>query len=243
MKGNVLITGASRGIGRASAELFAREGWNLALLCAKNDDILREMQERFKAEYGVRTVIFRGDAGNYNEMQEFVSLVLAELEHIDILINNAGICWSGLLTDMTSRDWDNLIRTNLGSVFNMCRLIVPGMVSRKSGRIINISSVWGLSGASCETAYSAAKGGVNAFTEGLARELAPCGIPVNAVAFGAVDTDMNKCYTAEEIKDLEDEIPAGRMACPDEAAQFIMNLCSSPAYLTGQVIKFDGGWK
>ncbi len=243
MKGNVIITGASRGIGRACAELFAKEGWNLSLLCAKNYNILLEMQDRFKKLYGVETVIFRGDAGNFSEMQEFILLAESKLGPADLLINNAGICRSGLLTDMTPEEWDEVIRTNLTSVFNLCRLAVPGMVARKSGRIINVSSVWGLSGASCEAAYSASKGGINAFTQGLARELAPSGIPVNAVAFGAVDTDMNRGYTKEEIRELEEEIPACRMASPEEAAQFIMNIACAPSYLTGEVIKFDGGWK
>ena len=148
----------------------------------------------------------------------------------------------GLLTDMTSDDWNETVSTNITSVFNTCHAFIPDMVREKTGRIINISSVWGLVGASCEVAYSAAKGAVNAFTKALAKELAPSGIAVNAAAFGVIDTDMNRHLSEEDRVSLEEEIPVGRMATPEEAAELIVKLSEMPAYFTGEVVKFDGGW-
>lgn len=148
----------------------------------------------------------------------------------------------GLLTDMSVLEWDTLIRTNLSSLFYICRLVVPGMVREQSGRIINISSMWGESGASCEVAYSASKGGVNSFTKALAKELAPSHIQVNALAFGTIDTRMNHCFTEEEKAALADDIPAGRFGTTKEAALMVQQLLEAPDYLTGQVIRMDGGY-
>ena len=143
---------------------------------------------------------------------------------------------------MTSEDWDRIIRTNLTSVFNCCKLAVPDMVSRQQGKIVNISSVWGSTGASCEAAYSASKGGVNAFTKALAKELAPSNIQVNAVACGAMDTEMNRFLSEDEMASLLDEIPSGRLGRPEEAADLVYYLALENSYLTGQVIGLDGGW-
>ena len=161
---------------------------------------------------------------------------------IDILINNAGISYIGLLSDMSFDNWEHLIHTNLSSVFSCCKCAIPYMVAQKSGKIINISSDWGICGASCEVAYSAAKGGVNAFTKALAKELAPSGIQVNAIACGVIDTQMNACFTAEEREALMNEIPAGRFGQPDEAASLALQLAAGSEYLTGQIITLDGGW-
>ena len=135
-----------------------------------------------------------------------------------------------------------LINTNLNSIFNCCHLAVPSMISKKAGKIINISSVWGCVGASCEVAYSATKGAVNSFTKALAKELAPSNIQVNAIACGAIDTDMNRCFSEEEIRMLEEEIPCGRMGRADEVADLVFDLCKGHTFLSGQVIKFDGAW-
>ncbi len=161
---------------------------------------------------------------------------------MDVLVNNAGISYIGLLQDMTSDDWDRIVRTNLTSVFNCCRLAIPYMVEKKCGKIINISSVWGVAGASCEVAYSATKGGINAFTKALAKELAPSGIQVNAIACGAIDTEMNHFLNQEELIDLIDEIPAGRLGKAEEVADLAYHLGYKGSYLTGQVIGLDGGW-
>lgn len=161
---------------------------------------------------------------------------------IDVLINNAGISHIGLLQDMSIDEWNNIISINLTSVFSCCKLAIPYMLRAGHGSIINISSVWGVAGASCEVAYSATKGGINAFTKALAKELAPSGINVNAIACGVMDTEMNSCFTDEEIKNIIEEIPAGRMGCPDEAAALALSLSEGSSYLTGQVIVLDGGY-
>ena len=171
-----------------------------------------------------------------------ISATMEEFGQIDVLINNAGISYIGLLTDMSVDDWNRIVATNLSSAFLTSRLCVPQMVARKSGHIINISSVWGSVGASCEVAYSACKGGIHAFTKALGKELAPSGITVNAIACGVIDTDMNRCFSEEEREALIQEIPAGRMGTPAEVAQLTLTLCSGHSYLTGQVITLDGGW-
>ena len=168
--------------------------------------------------------------------------VMKEAGSIDVLINCAAVSYVGLLMDMTPEEWQKTVAVNLDSVYNTCHEVIPHMVRQKSGRIVNISSVWGLSGASCEAAYSATKGAVNAFTKALAKELAPSGISVNAIAFGAVDTRMNSFLSEEDRASLEEEIPFGRMATADEAALTITKLWEMPEYLTGEVIKCDGGW-
>ena len=179
---------------------------------------------------------------DYDFVEKMTEETLNTFHKIDVLINNAGISYIGLLTDMSVEDWNHIVSTNLTSVFHTCRCIVPSMVSAKSGRIINISSVWGNVGASCEVAYSACKGGINAFTKALGKELAPSHITVNAIACGVIDTDMNRCFTEEERLSLVEEIPAGRMGAPEEAAQLALSIASGPEYLNSQIIVLDGGW-
>ena len=159
-----------------------------------------------------------------------------------MLVNNAGIAYIGLLQDMTVSDWQRIVNTNLTSVFNCCKLAIPLMLSARQGKIINISSVWGNVGASCEVAYSATKGGINAFTKALAKELAPSNIQVNAVACGAIDTEMNQWMEEEDLIGLVEDIPAGRLGRAEEVADLVYHLGYKNAYLTGQVIGLDGGW-
>ena len=161
---------------------------------------------------------------------------------IDVLVNNAGISYIGLLQDMSSQDWERMLCTNLTSVFNCCKLSIPYMLQQKQGKIINISSVWGVVGASCETAYSATKGGINAFTRALAKELAPSNIQVNAVACGAIDTEMNQWMEEDELISLVEGIPSGRLGKAEEVADLVYHLGYKESYLTGQVIGLDGGW-
>lgn len=239
---NAIITGSSRGIGRATALLFARNGYNLLINCCHSHEELMKTCEEIRSEYAVKCIPFLGNAGDSACASELFSLAKKELGDIHLLINNAGVSHIGLLQDMTDEEWNRLLNTNLTSVFNMCRLVIPDMLSRKQGKIINISSVWGICGASCEAAYSATKGAVNALTRALGKELAPSGIQVNAIAFGAIHTSMNNCFSQNELDQLASEIPAGRMAEPEEAAEFILQLANSPSYLTGEVIKMDGGW-
>lgn len=242
MKKTALITGASRGIGKAAAITFARAGYSLSLCCKNSEEQLTALAGQLQQEYGIQVLTFTGDVGDFLFVQEMVSKTLEMFGQLDVLVNNAGISYIGLLTDMDIADWNRIVSVNLTSVFSTCRLVVPSMVSAKSGRIINISSVWGNAGASCEVAYSACKGGINAFTKALGKELAPSGICVNAIACGMIDTDMNRCFTEAEHAALMDEIPAGRMGTPEEVAQLALSLATGPAYLNGQVITLDGGW-
>ena len=242
MKQTALITGASRGIGAALAETFAHAGYQLDLCCHKSQEQLRDLADQLQKKYHTPVLIFIGDVGEYAFVEDMVKQTLDTFGSIDVLINNAGISYIGLLTDMTIDDWNQIVATNLTSVFSACRCTVPSMVHNKSGRIINISSVWGNVGASCEVAYSACKGGINSFTRALGKELAPSNITVNAIACGVIDTDMNRCFSEEERAELVAEIPAERMGQPQEVAELALSIASGHAYLNGQIITLDGGW-
>lgn len=237
----VLITGASRGIGRAIAQIFAEAGWSVGICCKKNIAELSEVKKYIEAT-GSQCFDFIGDMGCYEEAQKFITEARRVLGPIDCLVNNAGISHIGLLSDMHAEEWNEIIQTNLTSVFNCCKQVIPDMVARQSGSIINISSVWGSCGASCEVAYSASKGGMNAFTKALAKELAPSHITVNAIACGAIDTEMNQFLSEEERDQLIDEIPACRMGTPEEVGRLALQLAGKHSYLTGQIITLDGGW-
>ena len=237
-----VITGASRGIGAAVAERFAAGGWSLALSCRRSSERLEELAARLRREYGVQCLTYTGDMGDEACVREFFRQAEEVFGGADVLVNNAGISRVGLLQDMPLSDWEELMRTNVTSVFLCTRAALPFMIHQKSGSVINISSVWGCVGASCEAAYSASKGAVNAFTQAMAKELAPSGVAVNAVACGAIDTEMNACFTTEERKAIAEEIPAGRFGLPAEAAELVWALAAQSPYLTGQIIRLDGGW-
>ena len=233
-----LITGASRGIGRATAEVFAASGYGLILTCHSSMAELEALAEKLRAQYKVYCRAVRADAGD----AEAVTRLFEEIDSLDVLVNNAGISHIGLLTDMTSAQWRRVMAVNLDACFYTCRAAIPLMLKKQSGRIINVSSVWGAQGASMEVAYSASKGGVNAFTKALAKELAPSNIQVNAIACGIIDTSMNDCLSPSELTDLKTEIPADRLGTPEEAAQLILQIAQAPGYMTGQIITMDGGW-
>mgnify|MGYP000845011282 CR=1 FL=1 len=270
-----LITGASRGIGRAAALKFAKNGYNLIINCIHNkdkllgvkDEVLKLQQEYLLKNNTGNTYTEKQnlcqsdnilscwevvcDTGNFSECNKasgensFLD-IFRELDKknltIDVLVNNSGVSYIGLIQDMSYENWKNIIDTNLGSVFNMTRLVIPLMLKSYRGKIINISSVWGICGASCETAYSASKGGVNAFTKALAKELAPSNIYVNAIACGAIDTDMNKGLEKQALDILKSEIPAGRLGKPEDIAEMIFHLADRDNYTNGAVITVDGGW-
>lgn len=242
MNQTALITGASRGIGKAIAEAFAQAGYHLALCCRHSEEELLLLAEKLKDQYHVSVLTFVGDVADHHFVEQMTAETLDTFHQIDVLVNNAGISYIGLLTDMSVEDWNRIVATNLTSVFSTCRCVVPSMVSAKSGRIINISSVWGSVGASCEVAYSACKGGINAFTRALGKELAPSHITVNAIACGVIDTDMNRCFTVEERLALMEEIPAGRMGTPAEVAKLALSVAQGPEYLNAQILTLDGGW-
>lgn len=238
---SAIITGASRGIGRATALKLAETCQYIAICCKSSERELSLVAQSIEKK-GCRCRTFTGDVSRYDFVSGMIEAVAAEAGTIDALINNAAVSSVGLFTDLTPAGWQHILDINLTSVYNTCHCAVPHMIHEKSGHIINVSSVWGLAGASCEVAYSAAKGAVNSFTQALAKELAPSHIAVNAVAFGAVDTSMNGHLSAEERRSLEEEIPYGRMAAPEEAAACINNILNMPSYMTGEIIKFDGAW-
>jgi len=239
-----VITGASRGIGRAAALEFAKHNKNLFLVSKSNASMLGETKELcLSANPDINVQTITCDISDYQYIQGLdKALSLFCKDGIECLINNAGIEYFGLLQDMSVKDWNNIISTNLNSVFYMCKIIIPKMLTARTGKIINISSVWGNTGASCEVAYSATKGGINSFTKALAKELAPSGISVNAVAPGLVDTDMNKRLSKEDLNQIIEEIPSGRITKPEDIGKIIYNIYDMPLDITGQIITADGGW-
>ena len=232
-----LVTGASRGIGKAIAKAFAQADYDLVLTCSKT---LPEL-EAFAKELEICQITcqaYQVDAGDPAQ----VEALFQKLSRLDVLVNNAGISYVGLLHEMTVEEWRRVMSTNLDSCFYASKFAIPLMLQNHAGKILNISSVWGNIGASTEVAYSASKGGVNAFTKALAKELAPSGIQVNAIACGVIDTSMNACFSAEDMEALKAEIPADRIGYPSEVAALALQLAQAPAYLTGQIITMDGGW-
>ncbi|MBE5843334.1 MAG: SDR family oxidoreductase [Butyrivibrio sp.] len=240
----VLITGASRGIGAAIAEAFAKEGYPLYLCCKNSFDKLEALSTELSNKYSISCTAFSCDVGNEKDVIEiFDKMKCSHIGVPTIIINNAGVAHYGLITDMTSEEWRSLMSVNLDSLFYVCKNAVPFMLQNGGGRILNISSVWGNVGASCEVAYSASKGGVNSFTKALAKELAPSHIPVNAIACGMVNTEMNSSHLSEdEINEIAADIPADRICEPWEVAALALKLIDAPDYLTGQIITMDGGW-
>lgn len=242
IKKNVLITGASRGIGRSTALLFADKGFHVFLNCNKSIEELQKVQQEIEQNHPNCSTIVTGNVGNPEDVRSIFREIYSHCDSLDVLINNAGVAHIGLLMDLTDEEWRRIIDTNLSSVFYCCREAVPKMVSKKSGRIINISSMWGTVGASCEAAYSASKSGIHGLTRALAKELAPSGIPVNAIACGVIDTVMNAQLNKTERQELAEEIPAGRFCSPEEIAEVIWQTANTPVYMTGQIIGVDGGY-
>lgn len=237
----VLVTGASRGIGKAVAIKFAKKGYNVVISCVHRAEQLEQTKREIES-FQSPCLAYLGDMGDLKSCETLFSQIRSRFGGVDVLVNNAGISYIGLLQDMSSEDWERMLHVNLTSVFNCCKLAIPYMVRQKQGKIVNVSSVWGVVGASCETAYSATKGGINALTKALAKELAPSNIQVNAVACGAIDTEMNQWMEEDELIALVEDIPAGRLGSADEVADLVYHLGYKNAYLTGQVIGLDGGW-
>lgn len=238
----ILITGASHGIGRAAALAFARAGYSILAVARNKDHSLEALRQEILQDLpSVECLIQAGDVGNEAFIRELFSF-LAEHGSLKALVNNAGISQIGLLQEMSLDQWNRMFQTNVTSLFLTCRAAIPLFLQAGQGSIVNISSVWGSVGASCEVAYSATKGAINSFTRALAKELAPSGIRVNAAAFGAIDTSMNSFLSPEERSQLEEEIPMGRYGSPQEAADLVLGLALHHPYLTGQVVTMDGGW-
>lgn len=238
MNQNVFITGASRGIGRAIARTFAKEGYNLYLVCKNNLEAMQIFADTLHADYGITARCYAKDLSDTAAFEAFLNT----LPDMDVVVNNAGISHVGLLTDMSLSEWNTLMNVNLTASFLTSKKFLPAMIQRRKGHIINISSVWGNVGASMEVAYSASKGALNSLTKALAKEVAPSCVQVNAIACGLIDTDMNACFSRKDLENVIAEIPADRMGRPEEVAKLCLQLVQAPEYLTGQVISLDGGW-
>lgn len=238
----MLITGGSGGIGGAIAERFASARMKVVIHYMNSHEAANEVARRCM-NLGSQVMTVAADLRDRSQLQRMAERLAASGMQPDILVNNAGKSHYGMLADLNEEDWDDVMDINLKGTFLCSQIFMPYMVSQRFGRIINVSSVWGVSGASCEVAYSASKGGVNAFTKALAKELAPSGVTVNAVAPGAVRTAMLDNLAEDEIRMLEDEIPAGRLAAPEEIASLVYFLAlPESGYINGQIISPNGGW-
>ncbi len=234
---NVLITGGSRGIGRAIVEKFVNAGHAVAFIYRNDDKAAAECSEKTGA------LAIKADVSDPEQVKRACAEAIARLGDIDVLVNNAGISKSGLMTDMSVSDWKSVTDTNLSSAFYMCREITPCMVRSQRGRIINVGSVWGRYGASCEVAYSASKAGLRGLTLSLARELGPSNITVNCVEPGVIETDMNSCYDEETMKELAESSALCRIGQPTEVANAVYFLASDEAsFITAQCLGVDGGF-
>lgn len=237
-----LITGASKGIGRAIAIEFAKQGASVMINYSTDEKSAMETLEEVKKLNGYGMII-KGDISSFENCKAIVEETLNVMGKIDILVNNAGISQIGLFMDATENEIDKIISTNLFGAMYLTNQVLKDMILRKSGNIINISSMWGDVGASCEVLYSAAKGGLNSFTKALAKEVAPSNIRVNAISPGVINTKMNSFLGEEEKKSLEEEIPLGRFGKPSEIGEIAVFLSSeASSYITGQIIRADGGF-
>lgn len=235
---NVIITGGSRGIGEACVEKFLSEGNTVSFLYRSSDEKAFAIKEKYNNVFCIKC-----DVTSETDIDDAFRRIFVDMGEPDVLVNNAGISYSGLLQDMSLSDWKSVIDTNLTSMFLCSRKAIPSMIRKKSGSIINISSMWGVQGASCEVAYSASKAGVIGFTKALAMELAPSGIRVNAVAPGAIMTDMMKEYSESDINLISEETPLGRIGKASEVADAVYFLSGENAsFITGEVINVNGGF-
>lgn len=237
MKQTVLITGASRGIGAAAARLFAAQGYRVAICCHTQMEKAEELAASLPD-----AAAFTADVAKETDVVRMVDAVHSRFGEIHVLVNNAGIAMQKMFTDTTAADWNRIFDVNVTGIFYACRAILPEMIRRKSGRIVNVSSMWGVTGASCEVAYSASKAAVIGLTKALAKEVGLSGITVNCVAPGVIDTEMNANLSAEDRAVLCDETPLARIGTAQEAAQAILFLASDRAsFVTGQVLGVNGG--
>lgn len=242
MAKTVLITGASRGIGRATAAAFAKEGYNVAINYLKSEKSANELAENLR-QSGAQVFAVKADVSDIQQVKSMISETELKFGEIDILVNNAGIAQQKLFTDLTSDDWKRMFDVDVTGVFNCCRLVLPSMIRRHKGKIINISSMWGVCGASCEVAYSAAKAAVIGLTKALAKEVGPSNIQVNCIAPGVIDTEMNAAFSGEDRRALCEETPLGRFGAPEEIAQSVFFLASEKAdFITGQILGVNGGF-
>ncbi|MCH5164403.1 MAG: 3-oxoacyl-ACP reductase FabG [Clostridiales bacterium] len=237
-----LVTGSSRGIGRATAIALSAQGYNVIINCINNESLAKETADII-CETGGRADYFMADVGDAQAVRALYEFARKTFGFVDTVVNNAGISRYALFTDEDAESYDSVMNTNLRGVFNVCRVFVPDMIENKFGRIINISSMWGLVGASCECLYSASKAAVLGLTTSLAKELGPSNITVNAVAPGVIKTDMIKNISLETIKGLAEDTPIGRCGEPQDVANAVCFLASKQSsFITGEVINCSGGY-
>lgn len=235
MKKTVVITGGTRGIGKACAELFLSEGYNVAISYKNSESEAQALTQK-----GITAI--KADVSILAEMQSFIKQVLALYQKIDVLICNAGIAEQKLFTDITADDWSNMIATNLTGAYNACSAVVPHMVQNQAGKIVTISSIWGLEGASCEVHYSASKAGIIGLTKALSKELGLSNINVNCVCPGVILTDMNSHLEPSILQELKQDCSLNRLGTPTDIAETVLFLSSEKAsFITGQIIAVDGG--
>lgn len=239
MKRTVLITGASRGIGAAIARVFAKAGDRVAICCFSHKEEAACLSKELAAE----TAVFCADIRRRSEVEKMIKEIHDRFGAIDVLINNAGVAKTQLFSDVTDEDYDVVCDSNLRGLFLVTQAVLPDMIHQKSGAIVNVSSIWGLSGASCEVVYSMTKAGIIGFTKALAKELGPSHIRVNAVAPGVIETEMNAAVPGDIRVQLAEETPLGKIGDPAEVAEAVFYLASEKAsFITGQVLGVDGGF-
>ena len=238
----VLITGASRGIGRAAAELFARRGYGVLINYRQDAGAAHELEKQL-LDSGADALAVQADVAQEDQVLRMMEMAVKRFGFIDVLVNNAGIASQKLFTALTTEEWRRMMAVHVDGTFHCCREVLPAMIREKRGAIVNVASIWGLSGASCEVAYSTAKAAVIGMTKALAREVGPSGVRVNCVAPGVIDTAMNAAAGADILDMLAEEPPRGRIGTVQEAAQAIAYLASEEAsFITGQVLTVDGGF-
>ena len=234
---NVLITGGARGIGRAISKKFAKEGYRVLINYKSSEDAAKSLKE----EIGENAKIYRADVSDFEEVSKMADDILKEFGKIDVIINNAGIAEQKLFCDISPEDWRRMFSVNVDGAYNVCKCFLPSMINEKSGSIINISSIWGQVGASCEVHYSASKAALIGFTKALAKEVAPSCITVNCVAPGIIETDMMFSLDDEERQALIEETPLGKFGTGEDVARSVFFLAEDD-FITGQVIGCNGGF-
>ena len=230
----ILITGGSRGIGREIAINLVKKGYKVIANYNKSEEKALELIKK-------DIEIYKADVSKRNEVKKMIQDIIKKYKKIDVLVNNAGISSNNLFTDVSDEEWNNMININLYSAFCVTQEVLPYMINQKNGCIINISSIWGTIGASCETIYSITKAGIDGMTKSLAKELGPSNIRVNSIAPGIIDTDMNKNLSQEEIENIREEIPLERIGKKIDIARCV-NWLIEDEYTTGQIISINGGW-
>ena len=236
----VIVTGASRGIGRDIATTLAKKGYIVIANYNKSENKAIELQQNLEKE-NIKIDIFKADVSNRDEVKKLVQFVINKYKKIDCVINNAGIDQVKMFLDITDADWNNMISNNLNSVFYMCQEVLPYMIHEKNGVIINISSIWGVTGASCESHYAVSKAGVDALTKSLAKEMGPSNIRINSIAPGFIDTEMNNNLNEEEKQEIKEEIPLQKIGKVEDVSRTVEWIIEDE-YITGQVISVNGGW-